>query len=277
MTTGADWEDAVGRIWAEMYPQTDRSFSGLTERLLARIAGHPGERVLDIGCGAGELSLAIARARPRAEVVGVDVSAHLVAVAQERGAGSTRVRFVQSDASQWEEPAFAPDLLVSRHGVMFFDDPPGAFAHLRDISTPDAQLVFSCFRAPRDNPWASDLAELLGLPAGDPHAPGPFAFADPQRVEAILAEGGWGKLDFEPVDFAWIGGMGEDPVADALRFFSRIGPAATAMRAMEAAAREAALVKVRDWLEANRSGDMVAFKAAAWIVTANADRRHRRR
>jgi SAM-dependent methyltransferase len=260
-----------------MYPQTDRSFSGLTERLLARIAGYPGERVLDIGCGAGELSLAIARARPRAEVVGVDVSPELVAVARERAADNNRIRLVHADASQWEEPDFAPDLLVSRHGVMFFNDPPGAFAHLRGVSTTDAQLVFSCFRTARENHWASDLAELIGLPAGDPHAPGPFAFADPQRVEAILAEGGWGKFDFEPVDFAYVAGMGTDPVGDALHLFTRIGPAAPALRAMEGKAREAALAKIGEWLEANRTGDMVAFSAAAWIVTANADRRHRRR
>jgi SAM-dependent methyltransferase len=260
-----------------MYPQTDRSFAGLTERLLARIAGYPGDRVLDIGCGAGELSLAIARARPRAEVVGVDVSAELVATAQGRAADNSRIRVVHGDASQWEEPDFAPDLLVSRHGVMFFNDPPGAFAHLRGVSTPDAQLVFSCFRTARENHWASDLAELIGLPAGDPLAPGPFAFADPQRVEAILAEGGWGKFDFEPVDFAYVAGMGADPVADALHLFTRIGPAAPALRALEGTAREAALAKIGEWLEDNRTDDMVAFSAAAWIVTANADRRHRKR
>lgn len=277
MTTGAEWRDAVGRIWAETWALTDRSFSGLTERLLSRIAGYPGNNVVDIGCGAGELSLAIARARPRAEVIGVDVSEDLIRAAWKRADQHTRARFAHADAAIWHEPGFVPDLLVSRHGVMFFDDPVGAFRHLREISAPKAQLVVSCFRHPRDNRWASDLAEMLGLPAGDPHAPGPFAFADPQHVERILDDAGWGKIDFEPVDFAWIGGMGQDPVADAMRFFTRIGPAAAALRALEGAAREAMLGKVRNWLEDNRRGDMVAFGAAAWIVTANADRRHRSR
>jgi hypothetical protein len=160
---------------------------------------------------------------------------------------------------------------------MFFDDPPGAFAHLRDLATSEAGLVFSCFRTARENPWASGIAELLGLPGGDAEAPGPFAFADPQRVEAILTTGGWGKVDFEPLDFAWIAGKGEDPVADALAFVSRIGPAAPALRALEGSDRLAAERELRGWFEAHRAGDLVAFPAAAWIVTASADRRHRNR
>jgi 2-polyprenyl-3-methyl-5-hydroxy-6-metoxy-1,4-benzoquinol methylase len=73
MTTGNDWREAVGRTWADNYRLTDRSFAGLTERLLARIGGCEGKAVLDIGCVAGELSLAIARGNDSAEVIGVDV------------------------------------------------------------------------------------------------------------------------------------------------------------------------------------------------------------
>jgi SAM-dependent methyltransferase len=277
MTTGADWQESVGRNWARCYAQTDRSFSGLTEHLLGRIGGFAGEAVLDVGCGAGELSLAIARARPRARVVGLDVSADLIAAARDRAGDRSDVRFELGDAAAWQEPGFTPDLIVSRHGVMFFDDPPNGFAHLHGIASGDAQLVFSCFRSSRDNPWASGIAELVGAPPSDPEAPGPFSFADPQRVEAILAAGGWGNIDFEPVDFAWITGMGADPIEDALSFVSRIGPAAPAIAALEGDAKAAMQDKLRDWFSAHRSGDLVAFSAAAWIVTASADRRHRQR
>ena len=275
MTSRADWQDAVGRSWASSYARTDRSFSGLTEQLLGRIAAFDGDDVLDVGCGAGELSLAIARARARANVIGVDVSADLIAAARDRADERSNVRFELGDAANWSEPGFAPDLIVSRHGVMFFNDPPNAFAHLHSTASGEARLVFSCFRSQRENLWASGIAELLGLPPGDPEAPGPFAFADPQRVEAILGAGGWSQIDFEPVDFAWIAGMGPDPVEDAMEFFSRIGPAAPALRALEGDARVPTETIVRSWLEAHRSGDLVAFAAAAWIVTASADRRHR--
>lgn len=269
MTRGSDWQGQVGQNWADMHALTDRSFAGLTDHLLGRIDLHEGRAVLDIGCGAGELALAVARNRPDADVIGVDISPGLIAAARARRGAHANVEFVVGDAAQWRGNSFTPDLLVSRHGVMFFDDPLAAFAHLRTIATPGASLVFSCFRAVRENRWMADVSHLLDLPApADPHAPGPFAFADPQRVEAILAGAGWVGVDFEPVDYAYIAGKGDDPVADAEAFLARIGPAAAALREREGAALESARGRIREWLGAHRTGDLVAFPAAAWIVTA---------
>ena len=127
MTNAMDWKGVAGRSWADEWRRTDRSFGPLTAQLMARIAQEPGRRVLDIGCGAGELSLGIAAARPDAEVRGMDISPELLAAANGR-ANLPNVRFELADASQWSDPAFVPDLMVSRHGVMFFDDPAAAFA-----------------------------------------------------------------------------------------------------------------------------------------------------
>ncbi|MBW8784467.1 MAG: class I SAM-dependent methyltransferase [Novosphingobium sp.] len=268
MTSGADWQGQVGRSWAALYPQTDRSLSGLTARLLERIATLAGEAILDIGCGAGELTLAVARTRPRARIVGVDVSPELIEVAQARADRHGNVEFVVADAASWPGDGVEPELLISRHGMMFFDDPLRAFAHLRAIAAPGANLVFSCFRAVRENRWAADIAELLKLPPPPAHAPGPFAFADPQRVEALLAEAGWSEIDCEPVDFAFVAGAGPDPLDDAVSFFHRIGPAATVLAALEEPRRGQAEAALRRWVEANCDGDLVAFAAAAWIVSA---------
>lgn len=271
MTTGSDWRDAVGRTWAENYRLTDRAFAGLTERLLARIGGCDGQNVLDIGCGAGELSIAVARGNPAANVVGVDVSPSLVSAARQRGAEHTNLRFEEADAGSWTGDGFRADKLISRHGVMFFDAPRGAFGNLRAISNPGAELVFSCFRSPRLNPWASELAGLLELQGNsDPTAPGPFAFADEAHVRSILGDAGWQDIKLAEVDFAYVAGVGEDPVADALNLFTRIGPAAPALRALDGEARDRALGWVRAWLEQHRSGEIVAMAAAAWIVSARA-------
>ncbi len=277
MTNSNEWEGQVGRSWADLHALTDRCFGGLTQQLLDKIAAQSGDNILDVGCGAGELSLAIARARPLAKVVGVDVSADLIDVARSRGALHGNLEFAVGDAAAWRKDDFVPDLLVSRHGVMFFDDPAGAFTHLRTIAASDACLVFSCFRNPRENPWASDVARMAGQPAADPYAPGPFAFADPQHIEAVLGAGGWHDIDIAPADFAYIAGQGDDPVADARAFFARIGPAARATRESAGAARDELAAKLDRWLEEHRSGDLVAFAAAAWIVKAKADRRWRER
>lgn len=271
MTNAQDWQAQVGQNWARMYRQTDRSFTGLTQRLLERLEPVPGREVLDIGCGAGELSLALARARHGARVTGIDISAELVAVAQERAGGRVGVTFEQADAAQWS-PTRAPDLLVSRHGVMFFADPVATFTRLREVSAPSTNLLFSCFRSAAENAWASAIASLLpaAVPPASGYTPGPFAFADTDLVRGVLGDAGWKRIDFEAVDYAYIAGQGADPVADALGFFSVIGPFAARLRALEGEAREIMERRLRVLLERHAGDRLVAFSAAAWIVRAEA-------
>ncbi len=153
---------------------------------------------------------------------------------------------------------------------MFFDDPVGAFAHLAGFSAPGAGLLFSCFRGPSENEIFSGIGSLLPPPATrpDPHAPGPMAFADPDRVRGILTQAGWGAIDFLPFDFAMVVGAGEDPVGEAVAYFRKIGAAAAASAEMTPDEREALFDRVRDYVTARERGGLIALAAAAWIVTA---------
>jgi SAM-dependent methyltransferase len=270
MTDTFEWQGRVGDTWATEWARTDRSFAQLQAVLLDRISqlGDRAARVLDIGCGAGATSLAVAERLPGAQLVGIDLSASLIATANARGSGRP-CRFVVADASTWDDPAFRPDLLISRHGVMFFDDPVSAFAHLGSISAPGARLIFSCFRSPAENTWATEIMALLpAAPASDPHAPGPFAFADPGRVADILARSGWKNARSDSVDIAYVAGAGADPVADALDFFSRIGPAARAAQQLDGAAKADFMKGLECVLHNHLDGGTVTFGAAAWIWTA---------
>jgi SAM-dependent methyltransferase len=272
LTVGADeWVGRTGDSWAAEWRRTDRSFGVLTERLLQRSREFRCASVLDVGCGAGELSLAIARGRPKSRIVGVDISPQLVEVARDRGVRLDNVTFEQADAAIWQpaEP-FAPDLLVSRHGVMFFTDPLAAFSNLAAIAAPDAWLLFSCFRRWEQNPAFADVARLLPVPPPPPatDAPGPFGFSDSARVEEIIARAGWAGIAFESFDFPMIVGAGEDPVEDTCGYFSLIGPAARALRELDVDARDAFFAELRDLARQNQRDGIVALRAAAWIVTA---------
>lgn len=274
MTDASEWQGRVGANWAAQWRRTDRSFAPLTERLLQRSREFAFTSVLDVGCGAGELSLAVARGRPQCRVVGVDISPHLVGAAQERSANLANVAFEVGDASKWQPDAgFAPDLLVSRHGVMFFDDPRGAFTHLANIAAPGAALMFSCFRQPAQNPFFTEVTRLLpeASPPGDPHAPGPFAFADPAHVEGILTDAGWRGVVFDPFDLAMVVGAGADPIEDAVGYFSTIGPAASAAAELAPDQRERLFESVRNLARRHALDGMVALRAATWIVTARKD------
>jgi SAM-dependent methyltransferase len=276
LTDKTEWQGRVGQSWAAEWRRTDRSFTGLTDVLLGRASAGPFRRALDVGCGAGELSLALARGHAGAEIVGIDVSTELVEVARGRGAHLGNVAFHQADAAEWRDDAFVPDLVVSRHGVMFFGDPVAAFAHLGTVAAPGARLVFSCFREPGDNPWASRPVSLLpngsaAVPA-DLHAPGPFAFADPHRVEHLLREAGWADVHCEPADFAFVLGMGEDAIEDALSYMLAIGPAARAARDLSGPDRADFAGRLRSLLAGHAEQGLVAMRAGAWIVTARAGR-----
>lgn len=267
----SEWQGDTGHKWAAEWRRTDRSFGALTERLLKESRAFQFSSVLDIGCGAGELSLAIGRGRSQVEVIGVDVSQQLIEVARQRGANLSNVDFVIGDASQWSPPeGFRPQLLVSRHGVMFFGDPPRAFAHLANLADNEAGLLFSCFRTRSENPFFTEIARLLPEPPAmpQPAAPGPFAFGDRAHVAALLAEGGWKEVALEPFDFAMVVGAGDDPIEDALHYFSAIGPAARMAAEMPDDARQRFYDRVREVARRRCDEGVVSLPAAAWIVTA---------
>lgn len=267
MTGSFDWEGAVGNVWADEWRRTDRSFAAVDEALFARVANlaPPPSHILDVGCGAGGTSLVLATRFASARVLGLDLSVALLETARERDP-LHRCTFLQGDASSWNGVRDF-DLLISRHGVMFFDDPVSAFVHLRTLAKPGAPLIFSCFRSPAENSWS---ALVPGLPPSDPQAPGPFAFAEKARVAAILAEAGWAGANVVALDYPYVAGAGEDPVADAVSFFRRIGPAARTLAGMDEAARAPALATLRDGCEKNFDGAQVTFPAAAWIWEARA-------
>jgi SAM-dependent methyltransferase len=275
MTDASDWTGNVGDVWAQEWRRTDRGFAAFAPQLdaaILRAAPVGAFRALDVGCGAGATCQALATARPDGEVIGVDLSAGLVAVAEAR-VTLANLRFLVDDATS-AAAALAPvDLYLSRHGVMFFDDPVGAFAAFARHAAPGARLVFSCFAERRANRFAADLLAALGhdgeAPAGDER--GPFAFADPARVDAILTAAGW-TGHAERVDFSYRVGAGDDPVADALAFFRRIGPTAPLLRNAPATERAAMEQAVAEACERRLRDGAVDFPAAAWIWSATLSR-----
>lgn len=271
MTSGYDWAGRVGDVWADEWRRTDLSFGDLSAHLNAAIlaAAPRAGLAVDIGCGAGGTSIALAAARPDLSVIGIDLSASLVATARERGAACPNLSFRHGDATELGD--LAPDLFFSRHGVMFFDDPVAAFARLRAAARPGARLVFSCFDDIDRNPWATEAAAAItnGPPARPGTSPGPFAFADPDHVRAILTASGW-HGDPQAISYTQRAGEGPHAMDEALAFFSRIGPAAARLRELDDAAREEGRQRLRVVLADRLRNDAVDFPAAAWIWSCQA-------
>ncbi len=272
MTNASDWQTRVGDVWAEEWRRTDRSFADLARHLdaaIAAVAPATG-RAADLGSGAGATSLALARARPDLAIHGIDLSPALVAIAQARAA-EAGIANAQFHIGAVPAALTGPyDLAVSRHGVMFFDDPAAAFTGIARHLAPGAPLLFTCFRRPVDNHWAVALSEALGggLDVPEDYAPGPFAFADDAFVRDLLTATGFVDIVIQPIDFTYRAGEGPDAVDDALGYFQRIGPAARALALMSPTERPAGVARLHAMLAAHARGDAVDFAGAAWLVSA---------
>jgi SAM-dependent methyltransferase len=270
----AEWNGVLGQTWAQMQGDVGAVVAPFGEAALNVAAPRPGERVLDIGCGCGDTTIAIARlVGDRGAVLGVDVSQPMldVALKQAREARFGQLEFRNADASVATLPE-ANDLLFSRFGVMFFSQPSGAFGHMRKSLKAGARCAFVCWRAPRDNPWA--MAPLVAArtamgvtqPPADRNAPGPFAFADDARVRGILTDAGFADIAITrhdaPVTY------GATPRAAAERAL-RAGPTSRFVVDMGDEHRPRILEAVEQaFAQLAAPVGRVSLTGSAWIVTA---------
>jgi len=141
------WNSAGGRRWVERQQSQDIVLGPILQATLERAQLQRGERVVDIGCGTGASSIALAEhVGPSGQVLGIDVSAPMLARAVERLPQGAPVKFVRADATTYRFESTASDLLFSRFGVMFFAEPARAFINLRTALKPNGRLVFACWR-----------------------------------------------------------------------------------------------------------------------------------
>lgn len=237
-----------------------------------------GERVLDVGCGAGASSQALATlVGPRGQVLGVDISESLIGRARALTAQDMPVVFAVADASSTELPEGVFDILFSRFGVMFFDDPTGAFAHMRRALRPGGRVGFVCWRGVAENDWIRlPMSAIKGIvpPTAppDPEAPGPFSFGDRGRVARILMAAGFTDIAIAPFDASVPFGEGatrEAAVDDAVQMALEVGPLPRALARQPDDTRARASAAVRAAF-ADRPGERsVMINGAAWIVTAH--------
>ena len=270
------WNEQAGPIWVAHQERLDRQIGPHGERAIALLAPAPGERVLDLGCGCGDSSLALARrVAPGGRVLGLDLSEPMLARARERAAaaGLGNLDFRVADVQSVPLEAGAFDAAFSRFGVMFFADPVAAFRNVRGALRPGGRLVFACWGPVKENPWVlvpmAAAAQLLTLPPPPPAgAPGPFAFADAARVRGILEGAGFEAIAIEPAHVTMTPGGGDlDEAADTILL---VGPLASALREANAddALREQVRGAVRKAFEPHLRAGRVELGSAIWLVQA---------
>ena len=271
------WNDETGQRWVEMGDLIDAQISPLGELAMNRAEIAAGERILDIGCGCGQTSLELAlRVGSSGSVLGLDISDPMLGRARERAdqQGVKNADFIQADAQthSFGSPEF--DLLFSRFGVMFFADPAAAFTNLLSALRPGGRLTFVAWQEVKANPWmllpVSAAMKHLPPPDGppDPLAPGPFAFADGDRVIGILERAGFENVTLESSVKEMLIGDGRS-LDDTSRFLTELGPAGRMLKDSGPELRTAVMDEIRRAIEPYSGEDGVQMGCATWIVSAN--------
>lgn len=267
------WNDVKGCAWVEAQGLLDDLFRPLENLLFSAAAIEPGHHVLDVGCGTGGTTVAAARlAADAGQATGIDISEQMIAAANARAREQgVPADFIAADA---QHHAFAPasfDRIVSRIGVMFFEDPVAAFTNLRQAAKDGGELHFVAWRSPMENPFMTiaerTAAPLLPglLPPRDPDAPGQFAFAEERRISDILQDSGWTQIQIRPVDLACL-----FPETALTFFLSRMGPLGQVLHQVDGRLRVEIIENVRAAFEPYVKSDEVRFTSACWLVSAHA-------
>jgi SAM-dependent methyltransferase len=269
----AHWNDLAGRTWAELQEMIDRVLAPIVPLITGEVGPIDGGKVLDVGCGAGAVTLAAARlAGPGGSALGVDISAPLVEAATARAGreGVVNAAFLQTDAQNHRFDPATFDAIMSRFGVMFFEDPVAAFGNLRTAARPGAKLACVAWRGPAENDFMTAggraaAALIPDFPKPGSDGPGQFGFADETRVRHILAASGWQSIALRAVDVPC-----RFPRGDLGTYITRMGAFGPVFDAMTDAERAEITPKMEAAFAGFVHGDEVRFTAACWMITARA-------
>ena len=267
------WNGPAAQRWVSEQERLDRTLGPIDEIAQERAQPRAGERVVDLGCGCGASTLRLAeRVGPTGKVLGVDISAPMLARARERTQGMPWVEFHEGDAAEHRFAGDA-DLVYSRFGSMFFADPRAAFANLRRALRSGGRLCIVCWRPIEDNPWylvplrAAETV-LAPLPPVEPGCPGPFSFADEARLHGVLEVAGFAKIAIERRDLPLT--LSSTGMTEAVEYAVRAGPVSRML--LEAGEEAATRVRaaIAGVLTPHLRGERVELAGSVWIATGQA-------
>jgi SAM-dependent methyltransferase len=270
-----DWTTSRGEKWRASLTGMEAMLAAVDEPLIRALQlDDVPSRIADIGCGGGGTTLQIGCRAPHGSIVhGFDLSPALIQMACSRGwsEDETNIEFHVADIAIAAPPKQHYDRLVSRFGVMFFEDPPYAFGNLARWLAPGGRFAFAVWGPPASNLWISVVrevvSEVVDLARSDPEDPGLFRYAHVGKLVALLEEAGFGDLTVQdwhqrlPIG----GGMPAAEAADfALASFSTFGELLAAAGGLALQSARQALTRR---FESHQQEGVVRMDAAVYFVT----------
>ncbi|MFY9808240.1 MAG: class I SAM-dependent methyltransferase [Pseudonocardiaceae bacterium] len=262
----AAWDGDEGAYWAARADRFDEGVAGYRDQFLAAAAIVANAKVLDVGCGSGQVTRDAARCATAGSALGVDLSSRMIELAGQcaKHEQVVNVTFSQADAQVYPFPDHSFTIALSRHGAMFFRDAPTAFTNIARALHSGGRLVLLTWQPFERNEWQRAFFTALAAGRDLPTPmPGPFPLNDPDQVRPLLRSAGFEDVALrglsEPMYF------GPDP-EDAFRFIS--GQHAAMVRDLDADARSRVLDNLRTSMADHQTERGVYYDSAAWLIEA---------
>ena len=274
-TEAAEFWSGIAPTWLELQDRLDEVAGAPGQWAMERLALKPGERVIDLGCGAGRTTVALARqVGPDGRVVGLDIADEMLNGARQHAseAGVTNVEFVHGDAQVHDFGADAFDAAYSRFGVMFFADPVAAFTNIHGAIRAGGRISFVCWQSGLENEWvllpaAAAMAVLGATPEmPGPEQPGPFAFADQGRVRSILEAAGFSSVEVVARNDMFV--TKEEDIPQVARANARVGGVRELLREADEATAERVISAIEEAMRARVEGGEMKAKRGVNLVSA---------
>ena len=265
------WDGEEGDQWTQFADEYDNTSRSIWARFLETDPISRADQVLDIGCGSGQSSRDAARLAHEGSVLGVDLSSSMLALARRRATaeGVTNVDFRQVDAQVYPFGPGTFDVVISRFGVMFFENRMAAFTNIAAALRPGGRLALLAWQDVRKNEWIMTVRETLAagrdLPMPAVGVPGPMALAEPDDARSLLSSAGFESIGFTSIEEpVWFGADAEA----AYRFVGEIGIVKGLSDGLDPDAKAAAHERLTAALRAHETPDGVRFASGVWLISA---------
>jgi SAM-dependent methyltransferase len=273
-----EYRETSLQTWGEMASGWEErrewqlEFTGaINQWILDRVDPQPGETILDVAAGTGDLGFGAAeRVGDEGGVICSDFAPEMVEAARRNGAarGLDNVEFRVLDAEKMDLADDSVDGVVSRWSYMLMADPGAALSETNRVLRDDGTLAFAVWQSPERNAWAAlpgmTLVQRGHMPPPEPGAPGIFALGDPDRLRELVTGAGFADPEIEELTFEWR--YDADELWETLTKLA--GPLARVIKGLPDDERAATRAAIEESLAGFRDGDQLAIPAACWGVVA---------
>ena len=199
------WNEGIGKKWVEEDDSMNERLSILTKELFLRSKINRDDKILDIGCGGGQTTFeASEMVGENGYVIGADISKILLDLAKSKYANTKNLEFKYCDVQNYEFRENSFNKVISRFGVMFFENPIEAFKNIYNSIQEGGSLNFVCWTNVMENEFFTDPTNIIIKHINKEfpeitRAPGPLAFSEADYVKEILASSKFKNVKVEKV------------------------------------------------------------------------------